>query len=153
MKLNRRKVFDPNGIDIVKAWPVIERVWGWAAGVYRTRVGARARRPVELTLLQELVKAGRSSEKLFASHLLHEKPYVAAYCLLGLAELKSPVAASPPHELLLRTEPIRVHVGCFAKEQSLGDFAGKLQQAALQEQRSELQQKHSGGLPDRERPV
>lgn len=113
------------------AWPFVEHVWGLASGLYRTPVGATARKPFELLVLEELVNEGPGCEDLFAEHLLHLNPYVSAYCLLGLEHLNSRQVKILPVELLERKDPLIIHAGCFVYSQLLGDFARQVSDAAI----------------------
>ena len=130
VRLNRERILVAVRSDLKSAWPYIECVWGRASGLYRSRIGASARKPFELAILEELVKVGPVCEKLLVANLLHANPYVAAYCLLCLEQLSSREINTLPKELFNRIETIVVHTGSFALTQRVGEFAQQVCKAS-----------------------
>jgi hypothetical protein len=129
-RLNRGRILKAVQSDPRLAWPLIEHVWSQASGVYRTRVGASARKPFELLVLEEMLKRRADYEELFSGNLLHHSSYVSAYCLLGLEQLNSPKIKTLPAKLLERKDCLAIQTGSFVSSQSLGTFAKQISDAA-----------------------
>ena len=129
--LNRGRILKAIQSGPRLAWPFVEYVWSQAFGVYRTRVGASARKPFELLVLEEMLKKGAECEDVLSENLLHHNPYVSAYCLLGLERFNNRKVKVLPAELLGRKDCLLVHTGSFVSSQSLGDFAKQISDAAI----------------------
>lgn len=124
--LNRGRILTAIQSGPGLAWPFVEHVWSQAFGVYRTRIGASARKPFELLVLEQMVRKGAEYEDILLENLLHHNPYVSAYCLLGLEQLNNRRMTVLPAELLERKDCLMIHTGSFVSSQSLGDFAKQI---------------------------
>jgi len=124
--LNRNRILEKVHADPQSAWPVVERVWRAARGVYRSPIGASARVPFELLLLEEMLKKPAECEDVLAQHISHSNAYVSAYCLLGLERLGSHKIKDLPESLTSRQETVRICIACLSMPQSLGSFAKQL---------------------------
>lgn len=121
---SRAKILRAVQGDSKSAWPLIVKVWSLSSGLYQTRIGAAAKWPFELQLLEELLNSSSDCEGLLENNISHENPYVAAYCLLGLARLhEARKLKCFPESVLARRDTIRIYTGSFVYCDTLGNFA------------------------------
>jgi hypothetical protein len=114
-----RGVRDP---DVSRAWDALVSIWGQATIVYRHAVRGPSL-PLELAALIEFLHSHQGSDRVLYQGLLDQDPRVAAYALVALGLVDSPLVGELPMSLLERTDLIQWKLAGRAGTWTLGELA------------------------------